>query len=260
MKTLLIALLSISLLAVLALTGCVYNFHSSVGVGAVRDESYDIKDFTGVYVASNFRYKIVQSLDYSVVVSTHENLIPYLDVYKSGSNLFVKFKPGSYSNTDAEVTVKMPVLKAVDISGASHGSVSGFESTEDIRVNVSGASQMDIELIGGKARVNISGASQIHGYLKARDADLTVSGASRCELEGSAAATDIEVSGASNVDNRDMTLDSADVQVSGASQLVIRTDGELDLNISGASRLKYVGHPDFNKIEISGASNLENIN
>ncbi len=43
MKTLLIALLSISLLAVLALTGCVYNFHSSVGVGAVRDESMILK-------------------------------------------------------------------------------------------------------------------------------------------------------------------------------------------------------------------------
>jgi hypothetical protein len=51
-------------------------------------------------------------------------------------------------------------------------------------------------------------------------------------------------------------LKSADVKLTGASYANIQTDGTLNINLSGASRLDYSGTPAVNKIDISGASSV----
>lgn len=257
MKRLLIGIIALTCLAGIALTGCSSGIYT-VGNGPIVDKNFTFTNFDSVEVSSNFRYEISQSPDYSVMVSTHENISRHLDVYQTNRTVYIKLEqPHSYSNIDATVTIKMPELNSIRVNGASRGSVIGFESTKPLAASVSGASQMDLRAISGNTQISVSGASKMTGYLKTLDTEINVSGASRCELDGSVGKVIIKVSGASQAQIADLVAQSAIVEVNGASRATINTDGNLSLNVSGASTVHYHGHPVLQKMDVSGASHIE---
>ena len=108
----------------------------------------------------------------------------------------------------------------------------------------------------GTATVNVSGASRITGKLDARDTRISVSGASTCEISGSAAAVNAEISGASRMNMPEFSMASADVNVSGASHATVNTPGKLNLDVSGASTLDYLGNPVLSRVNVTGASHI----
>jgi hypothetical protein len=222
------------------------------------EKDFAFTNFDRVEISNNFRYEIIQSPDYSVRVSTHQNIAKHLDVYQANHTVYVKLEGSrGYANNDAVVTLKMPELNSLKVSGASRGSAVGFESVKPLTIAVSGASRLDIQVICGDARIDVTGASKIAGYIKARDTDFTVTGASRCELSGSTARTGLQVTGASQAEMADLVAQSADVNANGASRAVVNTDGELNLKASGASTVHYLGHPAIQQMDISGASHIE---
>jgi len=131
----------------------------------------------------------------------------------------------------------MPELHGLLVSGASHGTVSDFDSTEDLDLTV-------------------SGASKVTGDIAAGDVDFNVSGASTVQLEGSAHNIAADVSGASRFNLGGFVVNNADITFSGASNGTVNVSGKLDANLSGASNLKYIGEPTMGDISTSGASKL----
>jgi hypothetical protein len=65
-----------------------------------------------------------------------------------------------------------------------------------------------------------------------------------------------DVSGASSLKLDDFTVGNANVDFSGASSGTINLDGRLDADLSGASRLWYIGEPTMGTIDTSGASTI----
>jgi len=257
MKKLLIGIAAFTCLVGIVMTGCSSGVYT-IGSGPIVEKDYTFTNFDSIEISHNFRYEITQSPDYSVKVSTHENISQHLDVYQTNHTVYIKLEePRGYSNIDATVSLKMPELNSIKVSGASRGSVTGFESSGPLTVAVSGASQLDLQAISGYTKINISGASKVTGYIKAQDTDIKVSGASRCELNGSAAQANIEVSGASQAEIADLVAQSAAVNVNGASQATVNSEGKLNLSVSGASSIHYLGHPDIQNMDISGASHIE---
>jgi hypothetical protein len=255
MKKILFPLISIIIFACILLTGCQGLGYTS-GSGKIETTQYDLKDFDSVVVSSSFQFEIKQSGSYSVSTSCHENIIPFLDVYKSGSILIVRLKPGVHTNGDLNAVITLPELKRLEISGASRGSARDFKSAKDLDLEVSGASQLDINIEAGDTALEISGASRVTGNLKAQNTRLEVSGASRCELNGTGANSDLEVSGASTLSLKDLKLQNVNINVSGASTATINTDGILNLDVSGASTLNYYGNPTLSKVSVTGASRI----
>ena len=76
------------------------------------------------------------------------------------------------------------------------------------------------------------------------------------ELDGSADDVDVQASGASKVELSDFPVVDADINLSGASSTTINASGRLDGNLSGASRLTYIGHPTLGSINASGGSSI----
>lgn len=152
----------------------------------------------------------------------------------------------------------MPALYGLDVSGATKATISGFKSSEDFELEVSGASSLnmkDIEV--GDAEFEISGASKVTGDMSADDVDFEVSGASKIELEGSANELVLDASGASDVNLADFTLQDADVELSGATEATVNLKGTLDCKVSAASSLYFLGNPTMGEIDISGASTIK---
>lgn len=226
------------------------------GAGPIGEREYTAEGFDRVEVSSAIEFELTQSADYSVRVTGYENLIERLEVELSGQTLVVRLKPGSYFRNNVKAIISMPTLEELVVSGACQGTVGQFASTGVLNLEVSGASRAEVDVEAAMVNVDVSGASRVTGALHGQNITMTVSGASRCELAGTADDMNLEVSGASRADLSQFQTHDVDANVSGASQVTIQVTGQLDVDLSGASSLKYLGNPVLGRVNVIGASRL----
>jgi hypothetical protein len=242
------------LVAVLA-AGCGVTLKSS---GNLQTQDYNFEKFSRVEVGSAFEFEITRADTYSIAITADDNLFEHIQVDKSGDTLKISCKTlAIIGPVTLKVTITMPQLNDLNISGASHGAVSGFSTTDDTEFTVSGASRLTLaEMALGDVAFDVSEASQATGTLTAKKLDLRVSGASEAELSGAATDVTVEASGASRVHLDGLAVNNANVNLSGASTGTVNLSGRLDAEVTGASRLEYIGTPTMGNIETSGASTL----
>ncbi len=248
-----------SVLALMMVAGLLTSCTVVVGSGNLKTENMDFIDFTGVDIGGAFEVEIVQSDSFSVSITADENLFDYIQVYKHGSTLKISVQPAViFRSTTQRAEISMPELFNLELSGASCGTITGFESVDDLDIEVSGASSLDVEgMVAGDMRFDISGASRVTGDVNADDVDFNVSGASTVRLQGTATDMKLDLSGASNAELGDFLVDNASIKFSGASRGTVHADGRLDIDLSGASRLTYTGDPTIGDVDISDASNMQ---
>lgn len=281
MKKYFVIALAFTLLFSLSLMGCVVVAEDA---GNLETRQFDFSGFTGVDISSAFEYEIVWADTYAISITANSDLFKYIKVTQEGNML----KIGSYGFpywwvwgrlASLQATIAMPQLTELDISGAADGEVAGFNSVDDLDIELSGASTLELaNMATGDIDFEISGASEVEGDIKAGgdvtfdmsgasevdadieavgDVELDMSGASRLEMKGSARNLRIEASGASHVDMDNFSVHDASIEFSGASQATIMLDGKLDVSLSGASQLYYVGEPAIREFDITGGSKLE---
>ncbi len=260
MKKMIFTLVLISLiLSVPVLAGCV-RVSLSEKAGPMTTRYYNYTDFTGIDVGHAFEVTVTQSDNYSISITAGENAFEHLDVYKDGSTLVIGVNTWVINwFVSPKLTITMPVLTELELSGACKGSASGFRSSNDLGVHLSGASELDLDMETGDFFAELSGASKITGRLIASSSDFELSGASRAILTGLGGDINIDGSGASNADLLDFAVANASVDLSGASRATINVNGVLDVSLSGASSLEYSGSPSMGEMDISGASSIERI-
>jgi len=250
----------LTLAAILALPGC----NGTIGSGEVITEKKDFSNFTSLDISSAFEVDITQSSTYSVVISADESLFDYIEVSQTGSKLKILLSP-RHIFTDftlgkrvLKAEISMASLHGLEISGASKGTVTGFKSASPLRVNASGATSLKlINIVAGDTECEVSGASKLTGNMTVGKADFIVSGASSMEVSGVANQMEIEVSGASRADLEEFRVGNVDVTLSGASEATVYVNEILNLEVSGASRLYFVGNPQLGETNISGASTIK---
>lgn len=246
------------LVSVLAVSGLLSGCGGIVkGSGNVVTEEYEFGDFTRIEVGSAFEVEVTRSNSYSVSITADDNLFHHIQVSKQGTTLKIRLKTATYVFTNMKARITMPQLDSLGLSGATRGTASGFSSTENLDVEVSGASSLDlVDMSVGDIRLDISGASRVIGALAAGDISCDISGASTLQLEGSAGDIVVDASGASRVNLGGFMVSNADVRLSGATSGTVNLSGKLDANLSGASKLSYIGEPTMGSVNTSGASTL----
>jgi len=246
------------ILAAMLLASCSAVFHTE-DLGDVIQKTYNFSGFTSLQLSNAFQYQITQSDTYSITVSVYQNMLDHLDIHQSGTTLYIGLKFGIFGfndNENSSITTAMPQLNKLNISGACSSSAASFKSNNNFEADLSGASQLNLDITAGKTTLDASGASDITGNLTSGETEITLSGASQCKLGGSAGITTVEASGASSMNSPDFTMQSTDVNLDGASNVSVLTVGTLNLAISGFSTLNYYGNPTLGTIDISGASSL----
>ena len=235
MKTMILVLLVMLIITSGVIVGC----DELVGSGNLETKEYSFSDFTNVEIGGAYEFDITQSDSYSISITADDNVMEHVRVTKSGDTLKIDLgSVGPIISITLEATVTMPRLYDLEVSGASKGTISGFESNEDLNIDVSGASKVNGDITAGNTKFDVSGASTL-------------------ELEGTARDMEADVSGASHLYLEDFSVIDADVTMSGASSGTVNVNEILDVDLSGASKLKYVGTPRMGDINTSGASSLE---
>ena len=75
-------------------------------------------------------------------------------------------------------------------------------------------------------------------------------------MEGEARDLVAECSGGSRLDLSNFAVDNAQIGFSGGSQGTVDVAGRLDANLSGGSKLSYLGSPTLGTINTSGGSSI----
>ena len=105
--------------------------------------------------------------------------------------------------------------------------------------------------------LDCSGASDVDLKLGAQTLNLDLSGASQIELYGSAETVELDLSGASDLDAYNLEAEVYKTDISGASHARIFVSKELSADVSGAASLKYKGDPMIKYHDVSGAASMK---
>lgn len=236
------AILAAAIVAALLLAGCtIYVPQTIIGSGKTVTLERDESGFNRVVIGSAFRAEITRSEGYSVSLTVDQNVVPYLDISAQGDTLRISIRPGlvlAGSTGPLEARIAMPALRALELSGATRATISGFESADPLDASVSGASRLEGDIEAGDVRLDISGASRV--TLRGRGDDLR-----------------LEASGASQADLEQFVVTNGTVELSGASRATVNATGRLDVEASGASHLRYAGGPVLGSVKTSGASTIQ---
>ena len=202
------------------LSDCVFSFSFGSGVkgsGKVATETRDIRGFSGVDVGGVFQVEITAQKDFAIEIEADDNLLSLIKTEVRGGVLRIETEQKISTSNPLKVRISAPNIDSIEASGVSKVSLASLKNDE-LRVDTSGAS-----------KVNVSGET----------AKLT-----------------IEVSGASAIDAENLKAENADVDASGASHVSVFAINELKSGASGASKIIYSGSPKNVEKSSSGAGSI----
>jgi Putative auto-transporter adhesin, head GIN domain len=133
--------------------------------------------------------------------------------------------------------ISFKTLDKLHASGASDVRVTGTIKSDDLDIDLSGASDFEGAIQANSLVVGLSGAS-----------DMTVT--------GSASSLKVDASGASEFRGYDFEADNCSAKASGASDIKVTVNKELSAHASGASGVYYKGNGVIMNIKSNGASSI----
>jgi len=193
------------------------DFGGVKGSGNVVNEKRNVADFKAIEVGGIFEVEVVAQKDFSVEVEADDNIMQFVKTEVRNGTLEI--------STDKKV------------------------STKNLRVRIS-APDIDNLDVSGVAKVSLAN-------LKNDSLKVETSGASKVRVDGETRNFDADLSGASRIDAESLRAENVNVDGSGASNASVNVSGDLKADLSGASKVTYVGNPKNLEKSTSGASSVK---
>ncbi len=229
----------------LSITFIVAVFSSNAQQTLVNDANAEKRDISGsfsaVKVSGGVDLYLSQSSTEALAVSATEQ--EYRDNIKTvieNGTLRIYYdsnKGWNKSNKKLKVYISFKNLERLEASGASDVQVAGAIS-------------------GSSLSIDMSGASDFKGAVNVTTLTMDLSGASDAKISGTAANVTIESSGASDVKGYDLVTENCTAKATGASDINITVNKELNVHASGASDVFYKGNCVIRDLHSSGASTV----
>lgn len=231
------------LILLITASGCRDIFGKRIrGNGHVTTESRNISSFHSVDVSGAINVYVKYDSVSSVKVEADENLLEYIEVHNEDGTLHiheadrVNLKP----SRSIKVHVAGPDFKRFEASGAC-------DIISENRVNGSEGILIDL-----------SGASNIKMELKSPKVDAELSGAGKIELKGETKDFKVDGSGSTNIKCFELMAENVEVKISGAGDADVFASVKLDVRVSGAGSVRYKGDASVSQ-NISGAGSVKKV-
>ncbi|RYY52744.1 MAG: DUF2807 domain-containing protein [Chitinophagaceae bacterium] len=229
----------LALVAVFALAGTYAQKTISDPNAQVREA----KGFTAIKLSSAFDVYITQGEEGLAVSATDTKYLENIKTEVSGGTLRVWYDGSGMKNWNTgkmklKAYISFRDINKLDVSGACDVYLEGNIKLNDLKLVLSGASDLKGKVTVSKMEIDQSGAS-----------DLT--------LSGTVGQLNIESSGASSFKGFELVTEFCDAKASGASDIKITVNKELNVNASGASDIDYKGAGVVRDLKTSGASSVQ---
>jgi len=238
-------ILTLSLLSsVLFLFSCdVYNEHvrpsSNITTRNESFEGYNMIDASHAFQV----YVTFSDTEETIEIEANDNLHQYIEVKKINNTLRIGLRNNISVRGSATMNAYI-TTKHVDAFAASGASKIILESPLDT----------------DDTYIHLSGASSFYGDIQTLNLLADLSGASVAKVSGTSSDLDVEASGASLFKDYGFETDNLHADISGASNIYLTVQNEIEVEASGASNLKYKGNGVIVYQDISGASSVKKMN
>jgi hypothetical protein len=207
-----------------------------------RNEAFT--DYNMIEASHAFQvYVNFSDTEESIEIEANENLHQYIEVTNVNDVLHIGLRD--------QISVRGSATLKAYITTKHVSSYSGSGATSFI---------IESPLISEDVHVYLSGASVFNGELQAVNVVADLSGASVMNISGLTDIFDIEASGASVFKGYGFEAKKLEAQISGASNISITVEDEINIEASGASSLNYKGNATVKSQNLSGASSIRNTN
>jgi hypothetical protein len=205
------------------------------GNGHLLRETRELRGFTGIDVGASFDVYLKQGR-FDVTVEIDENLQARVTTEVRDGILYVDIDGrGMRRSKKATLYISLPELTYLQVSGACDLKGMGTFATDQMKIDLSGASDVDLDLDVDELTFEASGAA---------DATLT----------GVATKAILRMSGSADLAARGLINQLMEVRQSGASSAQVHCEGAIQGSLSGSSDLHCQGQPASRKVSQSGAS------
>lgn len=212
----------------------------------IYDEHAELRtagSFNSIEVSGTVALYLTQSSDAAVAVSAGDE--------KYNSKIKTEVKNGvlkisvdggvwngfSWTNRKLKAYVSVPDLKRLDVSGASLVQVMETFTSNELNVDV-------------------SGASEVKGKIKVVNLHAGITGASVIRFTGEVQNAAIDASGAAKFQGQDLKADNVKVDASGASVIQITANKDFSANASGGSTVRYGGNAVAGTLNASAGASI----
>ena len=204
-------LLNISLLCsiILFLNSCFADRIS--GSGRIISETRVLSNtnFTEIRMDGSMDVLIKQGDSVKIVAKDYENTLPYLETRVVGNTLVVSYRDHTWlNNTTGEVTMTLPKLTNVELTG--------------------------------------SGNIGTIGTYRFNDIGMLISGSGNFSFAGTAKNMNAKISGSGNIRAYELLCEAANVKISGSGNMQLNVSRQLDATITGSGDIVYKGTPSVN--------------
>ena len=217
---------------------------------------------TGLDISGAFDITIRQGEDTGVTLSIPSHYEDNLVFENWGGTVKVGFKGRIKKHAKNEkftAEIVCSSLEEVLLSGACKLKGTGDFTAQTVKFDLSGAAtavwdcNFKVVKIG---KIDLSGASQLQLNVEVPEVEVEISGAAKLALTGEADSGEIELSGASKANLENFVLKNLALATSGASNASVNVTETLGVEASGAAHVSYSGNPKVTS-HVSGAASLK---
>jgi hypothetical protein len=212
------------------------------GDGQVVTRERDISGFIGVDVSGAINVVITQDSGYAVKVEADNNLHEFIEVYIDHQVLHIHSRERFNLRPSRAIIVYVsaPTFSELYASGACQIKTNNrINSSSGMRIDISGASGVNIDVNSPKVELEMSGAC--NAIMKGQTRDFSVDG-----------------SGSTEVKAFELLSENTDVNLSGAGSAEVYASVKLDAEASGAASVRYKGKASM-VANTSGASSVKKV-
>jgi len=233
------AILIIAAASLSVLSSC--RFGCVKGSGHQITEQHKMGDFTRLDVSGSFRIVLKQDSSLNVSITADDNLMKYIHTSGEGDKLRIYSKKNLCGSGEMVINIGVKNLELIKISGGNNLTTDGKLNTKDLRLELNGASKLDMDLNAANVFTEGSGSTDMN-------------------LRGQATSHKIEFAGSGKVNALDFVVGSYDIETTGASDCNINVLKDLNVNTTGAADIKYRGNPTSVNTSKTGAATVTKIN
>ncbi len=208
------------------------------GNGNVVEETRDLSGFEGVQVSAGIDVYLTEGNEFEVIVEADENLMEVILTEIKGDMLVVKTDRVNIRHARSKkVHVTLPELSELKISSAGDCEGQTPFTCDDLRLGISSAGNMSLEVEANKIYLDISSSGDAH-------------------IEGSTNILEASLSSAGELNAYDLIAKKVDIVVSSAGDARVHATEEISMNASSAGNIYYRGDAEVVHSRSSSAGDI----
>lgn len=206
------------------------------GNGNVKNETRAVNSFNKIDISGGFEIIINQGKRERVEIEADDNLLELIETKVKNSTLYISSEEPIGNAESLKIYITVVDVNDIDAAGAIELTNKGTYETERLEIDVSGAADINLDLVVENLSMDMSGASET-------------------TLSGTANNFEIEISGAGELQAKKLKTRNSTIDISGAGSAIVFVKKTLKVDVSGAGSVQYKGNPKIEK-SISGAGSV----